>query len=406
MTTEHATPNPYTHIDNARLMDGRIVRLTIDQGTITAIVPMAGLPRDASNDQALDLQQALLLPALIDGHVHLDKTMLGLPWLPHAAGADRTSRIDYDKKILPNLPVSTRERAGNLIQRCVTHGSGFLRSHVDIDTDCRLDRLHGALQAREDHAHRIDIQLVAFPQSGVIRDPGTLDLLDQAIRAGADLVGGMDPCSIDRDPAGQLNGIFDIAQRHSVGIDIHLHETGELGLFSLQEICRRAKALGMRHHVTVSHGFCLGTIPESSALAAAEMMADAGVMLATHGAAKWPLPPLALLRNQGVIVFAGNDGIRDTWTPYGTGDVLERAALIGWRADYRYDEQIGHAFELVTSAAAQALGINDYGIAVGNRADFFSVPAENLQAAVTGFPPRGWVIKAGRVVAHKGQIMP
>jgi len=398
-------PAAYPLIDNARLADGRTVRLTLERGAIAAIEPMDSVRRDPPEPNALDLQGALLLPALFDGHLHLDKTLSGLPWLPHGAGPDRTSRIENDKKILPYLPISTRERAGNLIRRCVAHGTGFLRSHVDIDTHCRLDRLHGVLQAREDHADYVDVQLVAFPQSGVIRDPGTLELLEEAVKEGADLVGGMDPCVIDRDPAGQLDGIFGIADRHGVGIDIHLHETGELGLFSLQEICRRAKALGLHGKVTISHGFCLGTIAESSALAAAELMAGSGVMLATHGAAKWPLPPLALLREHGVTVFAGNDDVRDTWSPYGTGDVLARAALIGWRADYRRDDQLGHAFDLVTTSAARAFGVADHGIAVGKRADFFTVQAENLQEAVASHPPRGWVFKGGRAVARDGKAL-
>ncbi|HYG43320.1 MAG TPA: amidohydrolase family protein, partial [Bordetella sp.] len=133
--------------------------------------------------------------------------------------------------------------------------------------------------------------------------------------------------------------------------------------------------------------------------------AEAGVMLATHGAAKWPLPPLALLREQGVTVFAGNDDVRDTWSPYGTGDVLARAALIGWRADYRRDDQLGHVFELITTGAARAFGVDAYGIDVGARADFFTVQAENLQEAVASHPARGWVVKGGCAVARDGKAL-
>jgi cytosine deaminase len=108
----------------------------------------------------------------------------------------------------------------------------------------------------------VSVQIVAFPQSGVMRCPGVFDLLDAAIRNGADLVGGIDPLEIDRDPKGQLDGIFAIAGRHGVGLDIHLHEPGEMGLFNVQEICARTKALGLGGKVTISHGFCLGGITE------------------------------------------------------------------------------------------------------------------------------------------------
>ena len=96
-------------------------------------------------------------------------------------------------------------------------------------------------------------------------------------------------------------------------------------------------------------------------------MAEAGVALVTHGAGGLTMPPIEMLRAAGVLVFAGNDDIRDTWSPYGTGDLLERAAIIGWKGDFRRDGQVEVAFDLVSAAGARALGIGDYGVAVGAR---------------------------------------
>ena len=158
-------------------------------------------------------------------------------------------------------------------------------------------------------------------------------------------------------PKGQLDGIFGIAARHGVGLDIHLHEPGEMGLFNVQEICARTKALGLAGKVTISHGFCLGGITERKAAEAAETMAEAGVALVTHGAGGLTMPPIEMLRAAGVLVFAGNDDIRDTWSPYGTGDLLERAAIIGWKGDFRRDGQVEVAFDLISAAGGQALGI-------------------------------------------------
>jgi cytosine deaminase len=97
-------------------------------------------------------------------------------------------------------------------------------------------------------------------------------------------------------------------------------------------------------------------------------MAEAGVALVTHGAGGLTMPPIEMLRAAGVLVFAGNDDIRDTWSPYGTGDLLERAAMIGWKGDFRRDDQIEVAFDLVSTAGARALGIGDYGITPGSPA--------------------------------------
>jgi cytosine/adenosine deaminase-related metal-dependent hydrolase len=337
--------------------------------------------------------------------MHLDKTLTGLPWMGHAAGPTRMSRIETDKTILPHLPVSTEERAGNLIRECVARGTTHLRTHVDIDLESGLAKLDGVLAARERYRDRVTVQIVAFPQSGVMRCPGVLDLLDAAVRNGADLVGGIDPLEIDRDPKGQLDGIFGAAARHGVGLDIHLHEPGEMGLFNVQEICARTKALGLDGKVTISHGFCLGGITERKAAEAAEAMAEAGVALVTHGAGGLILPPIELLRAAGVLVFAGNDDIRDTWSPYGTGDLLERAAIIGWKGDFRRDDQVEVAFDLISAAGAQALGIRDYGITVGAAANLFSIAASCVAEAVAAHPPRKLVLFEGKIVARDGAFI-
>ena len=392
-------------LTRCRLADGRLVEIGVAGGRIATIGEGAA-PSLSNRVPILDIDGDLVLPGLVDGHMHLDKTLMGLPWMPHAAGPTRISRIETDKTILPHRPVSTAERASNLIEVCVARGTAHLRTHVDIDLENRLLKLDGVLAARDRHRGRVSVQIVAFPQGGVMRCQGVLDLLDAAVREGADLVGGIDPLEIDRDPKGQLDGIFAIAARHGVGLDIHLHEPGEIGLFNVQEICARTRALGLSGKVTISHGFCLGDITERKATAAAEMMVEAGVALVTHGAGGLTLPPLEMLRAAGVLVFAGNDDIRDTWSPYGTGDLLERAAIIGWKADFRRDDQIETAFDLVSAAGAKALGIADYGIAVGGAATLFTIAASGVPEAVAAHPPRKLVLFDGRIVACDGAMLP
>ncbi len=127
-------------------------------------------PPLSNSPPALDIGGDLVLPGLVDGHMHLDKTLTGLPWMGHAAGPTRMSRIETDKTILPHLPLSTEERAGNLIRECVTRGTTHLRSHVDIDLESGLAKLDGVLAAREHYRDRVTVQIVAFPQSGVMRE--------------------------------------------------------------------------------------------------------------------------------------------------------------------------------------------------------------------------------------------
>ena len=390
-------------LTNCRLADGRLVDIGIAGGKIAAVGE--GAAASSNSAPELDIAGDLVLPGLVDGHMHLDKTLTGLPWMGHAAGPTRMSRIETDKTILPHLPISTEERAGNLIRECVARGTTHLRTHVDIDLESGLAKLEGVLAARERYRDRVTVQTVAFPQSGVMRCPGVLDLLDAAVRNGADLVGGIDPLEIDRDPKGQLDGIFAIAARHGVGLDIHLHEPGEMGLFNVQEICTRTNRLGLGGKVTISHGFCLGGITERKAAEAAAMMAEAGVALVTHGAGGLTMPPIEMLRAAGVLVFAGNDDIRDTWSPYGTGDLLERAAIIGWKGDFRRDAEVEVAFNLVSTAGAQALGICDYGVRVGAAANLLTIAASCVSEAVAAHPPRKLVLFDGKVVARDGSFL-
>jgi cytosine/adenosine deaminase-related metal-dependent hydrolase len=393
-----------TLLTNLRLPDGGPEgrRIAVRDGRVAGIVPPHSPDPEAR--QVVDLQGDLLLPGLVDGHMHLDKTLFGLPWVPHAAQPFRLSRIETDQRLLPALPLDTAARAGQLLRRCAAHGTAHVRTHADIVPAFGLSALEGVLRAREAHAGAVTVQVVAFPQAGVMRLGGApvLELLDAAVRAGADLVGGIDPCEVDRDPKGQLDGVFAVAERRGVGVDIHLHEPGEMGLFSLQEICARARAHGMQGKVTVSHGFCLGGVAESKQKAAAETMAAAGVALVTHGAGSATMPPLTLLRRAGVRVFCGNDDVRDTWSPYGTADMLERASVIGWREDLRHDELLLELFAMVSSDGAAALGIEDHGIAPGRPATFFALPAENVPDAIGRHPPRRRVFHAGRLVAADG----
>jgi cytosine/adenosine deaminase-related metal-dependent hydrolase len=396
-------PEVDVFLTNCRLADGRLLDIGIAGGKIAVMGEGAGSLSNSA--PARDIGGDLALPGLVDGHMHLDKTLTGLPWMGHAAGPTRMSRIETDKTILPHLPVSTEERAGNLIRECVARGTTHLRTHVDIDLESGLAKLEGVLAARERYRDQVTVQIVAFPQSGVMRCPGILDLLDAAVRNGADLVGGIDPLEIDRDPKGQLDGIFTIAERHGVGLDIHLHEPGDMGLFNVEEICARTKALGLGGKVTISHGFCLGGITEAKAAKTAETMAGAGVALVTHGAGGLPMPPIEMLRAAGVSVFAGNDDIRDTWSPYGTGDLLERAAIIGWKGDFRHDSQVEVAFDLISAAGAKALGIADYGVAVGATANLFTIAASCVPEAVAAHPPRKLVLFEGKVVARDGSFL-
>jgi cytosine deaminase len=385
---------------DCRLADGTVCDILVTGGVITEI--KTGLAESHPDIEIIDVQGALVLPGLVDGHAHLDKTLTGLPWLPHPADPERRSRIDTEKRLRTTFPLTVEARAAYLIRQAVALGSTAIRTHVDIDPEIGLANLHGVLAAKETFETYVDIQIVAFPQSGVISCPGTAELLDAAIQDGADLVGGIDPLTLDGDLDGQLDALFAMAERRGVGIDAHIHDTGRDGLVEIHAMAERAAAHGLMDCVTVSHGFCLGAADEVDFERVADQMAKTGMTLVTHGGGASPLPPLKRLRDRGIKVFAGNDNVRDTWSPYGNGDMLERAMLVAWRAGFRTDDDLAFAFDMASSAGAQVLGLGGIGLSAGCRADFFSVPSETLAEAVVSRPTRELVIKAGRVVAQDG----
>ncbi|MBS0540361.1 MAG: amidohydrolase family protein, partial [Proteobacteria bacterium] len=353
-----------------------------------------------------DLGGALVLPPLVDGHIHLDKTLLGLPWVANQAAGNRVAdRIEAERRVRAGRTVPETESGANLVKQVLASGTLHMRTHVDIDNQLGLRNLHAVLAIRERFRGLATIEIVAFPQSGIVRSPGTAALLDEAIPAGADLVGGLDPVGIDGDLDGHLDTIFAIASRRGAGIDIHLHDGGEGGIAEVEAIARRTKALGLAGKVAISHAFALGSVPTDLAARTADTLAAAGIAIMTHGPGAATMPPVKLLKEHGVEVFSGSDNIRDAWSPFGNGDMLERAMMVGYRANFRHDHELALAFELVTAAPARVLGLADYGLKVGGTADFVVVDSATVPEAVATRPRRKLVVKAGRVIARDGVLV-
>lgn len=379
---------------NCRLPEGALVDITVADGVVAAVEPARGMTEAMDHDAG----GWLAVPSLVEPHVHLDKTFLGCSWQPHLPGAGIAERIRLEKEARRAVAEPVAVRGAQLLDRIVAAGVGHVRSHVDIDPDWGLANLEAVRDLRERYAAALDIQIVAFPQSGILSAPGTAELLDAALGAGADLVGGLDPAGIDGEPVRHLDTVFALAERHGKGVDIHLHDGGELGCFELGLVAERARALSLGGRVTVSHAFCLGEVPAAVAARVAATLAEAGVavLTAVPGGA---MPPLRLLAGEGVLVMAGSDNVRDAWSPLGTGDVLERAKLAAWREDWRTDADLAFAFDLVSRNAARGLGIDAHGIAVGNPADLALLNAVSVPAAVAEPPAGRLTLKRGRPTA-------
>lgn len=393
-----------THFLNARLVDGTVVDLTVEGGRFSAVAPAANTT--PPTDGAVDLAGQLVLPAFVEGHIHLDTSFYGDTWRPHIPctnGFDVRERVAFQMRNLEQA-APMAERAKNQLELCVGHGSLAMRSHVMVDAAVGLKHVETILAVREKYRDLIDIQLVAFPQSGILSSPGTAELLDEALKLGCDLIGGLDPASFDRDVKGHLDVMFGLAEKRGAGIDIHLHDRGTLGLFEIEEIVARATASGMQGKVAVSHAYALGDISADALARAGERIAAAGVSIMTNAPGDHAFPPVAALRKAGVTVFSGSDNIRDSWWPYGDGDMLNRANMIGYRSGFYEDRELEAAHDVVSHAGAKALGLEGYGIAVGAKADFVALRAEHIPAAVVAVPKDRTVYRAGKEVARNGKV--
>lgn len=349
--------------------------------------------------EAIDGTGYVLLPTLVDAHAHLDKTVYGMDWFVNKLDYHIKSRIENERTARRELGLDPYRQACRYIERSLSLGVLHMRSHVDVDEFNGLDGLFGVLEAREKYKDLMDLEITAFPQSGILIRPGVAELLDKALEAGADLVGGLDPAAIDRDPKGSVDTIFSIAEKHGKPVDIHLHEPGELGAFSMELIAERTKAAGMEGRVTVSHAFCLGSPDEKLRGRLYEKLADAGISIVTAaqpGAGSVPI--VRELLDAGVRVCGGNDNMRDLWSPFGSGDMVERAQFIAMKNNFRRDEDLRLAFDLCTEAGAELMGLKGYGIRPGCQADILLARARNIPECVVTCPADRIVIRKGRRV--------
>lgn len=389
---------------NGRLADGQRVDIRVVDGVIGTI-ERAGGAYDST--PSTDLSGRLVVPGFVEGHIHLDTSFYGDTWKPHRPctnGFDVRERVAFQADNMANAaPMDVRAR--NQLELCIANGATHMRSHVMVDGSVGLESLRTILAVREEYRDLIDIQIVAFPQSGILSSPGTPELLDEAITLGADLVGGLDPASFDRDVERHLDVVFGVADKRGVGVDVHLHDMGTLGVFEIEQICARTRALGMEGQVAISHAYGLGDVPETVARKTGALLARSGVSIMTNAPGDHAFPPVALLRSEGVTVFSGSDNIRDSWWPFGDGDMLSRAGVIAYRSGFYTDDMLAAAFDVVTHAGAAALGLADYGLRAGARADFVVLDTPHIPQAVVEVPKSRDVYKGGRLVASNGTLI-
>lgn len=391
---------------DVRPWGGAAVDVTIVDGVITDLTPTGidtGTGSDA--DQRIEGRGLLALPGFVNAHAHVDKSWWGQPWVSYGGQPTTQGRIAHERAKRDKYGIPSVSGAKAVLREFLRHGTTATRTHVDVDLGVGLRGIANVLEAAAELDGAVDVELVAFPQDGVLRRPGVLELLDKAAAEGATSIGGLDPASIDRDPVGQLDALFEIAVRRGVGIDIHLHDRGDLGAFQYELIAERTLQAGLQGKVNVSHGFALGELDPARRTEMVDQLGAAGISWTTVAPPTSAPLPFREMRAAGVPIGLGTDGIRDLWSPYGDGDLLQVARGFARLHGLRTDEDLTYALELATTYGAAFVHRDSHGFTPGARADIVLLDAENAPDVLVRAPRREFVIAGGQVVVRDGELL-
>jgi cytosine deaminase len=371
----------------------------------------------AASDDAvaeIDADGRLVSPAFVQPHIHLDKALVGPTLPPNRSGTLREAIALLHASKRAATVEEVRERAGRVIRAAVLAGTTALRSHVDVDTIGGLTPLRGVLAARADHADLCEIQLVAFPQEGLEREPGAADLMAEAMRAGADVVGGMPHWETSVDAARRhVEFCLELAARHDADVDMHVDETDDPASRTFELLVEAAERRGWGPRTTAGHLCAMAAWQDAYAAALIRRAAAAGVKVVTNPPTNLMLqgredseprrrgiPRVKELLAAGVTVAAGQDCVDDAFYPFGNADPLQVALIVAHAAQLGTPAEINAALRMVTDDAARVLRLPDYGLTPGARADLVVLDADNERDALREQAPRRWVIHRGRVVAE------
>jgi cytosine deaminase len=397
-------------IVDASLEDGSRVDVVVEDGQITSVAPGVG----RSADHRLDAAGGLLLPAYVDTHIHLDKVLVRDQLAEH----DGTLRgaIDAIHAAKRSYTVEdVRRRATAVIEASVLPGTTRLRSHVDVDTIGGLVPLEGVLAAAQDCADIADVQVVAFPQEGLLRDPGAANLMAEAMQRGATVVGGMPHWEVTEDDQREhVRLCFELAARHDADVDMHVDETDDGAVRTLAMVVAETERRGWQHRVTVGHVCALAAADHDYADRVIADCARLGITVVANpvtnlvlqgrgdrGLVRRGTTRVRELMAAGVPVACGQDCVQDGVYPFGRGDLLEVALISAHAAHLSSAAELHQALAAVTSVPAAAWHLGDgYGVVAGARADLQLYSATSWPEVLRLQDPPRQVWFRGRPVAR------
>jgi cytosine deaminase len=388
---------------------GQPIEVGVEGGVITAVSPSPLPPAR----QEIDAAGMMISPAFIESHFHLENAYLWDGMINQSGTLHEA--IEIYARVKHDLTVENIvQRAGQVVRTAVAHGTLWLRSHVDIDHIAKLSILHGVVAAREAYRDVMDIQLVAFPQLGLARNPEAVDMMWQAMENGCDLVGGMPHGERDMDDAARhIEIAFEIAQKYDADVDMHIDETDDPYWHSLELLAEKTIETGWHGRVTAGHCCAMSAWDDKMAGRIIEKVRRAGIHVVTNAPINLMLEgrghnhpkPRGIARVKellaaGVNVACGQDDVQNMFYPYGKMDPLEVALITAHAAHMGAPEEIQAAFDMPRYNAAQLWKIENYGIRVGAAANLVVLDAKSGVEALRRQPDRRTVIRQGKVLVE------
>jgi cytosine deaminase len=402
---------PNLVIRNARLRgEKQNADIAIDGEKISAVAP--NFPARAPKE--IDAGGKLVLPGFFNLHYHADKCLLGGIMRPNVSGTlPEAIEITNDFKRKYD-PAEVALRATSTIEQGIKNGTTFFRLFCDVGTIGGLRAARGLLLAREQMKKYCRIQVVAFPQEGIVRDPGAAELMEEAIREGCDVVGGLPWYEYTDDEARQhIDICFDMAKKHDLDIHMLVDDTDDANSRSLEYLALKTMRESFNGRVAASHCGAMAGYNDVYAAKIVDMVATAGVTISVNThinlvcSARLDREPkrrgiarVKELLARGANVVTSQDDVNDPYYPFGKPDPLECALMMAHAAQLTLPHELEQVIDMITVNSARAARVSDYGLAPGMRADLVVIDAPSVHEALRLQPPRLHVFKDGREVAR------
>ena len=400
-------------IINARLGDDdQLTDLHVEDGYFVAAFSTA-----ASHWGILDLHGQLMLPGLIETHIHLDKACimqrchLHEGTLAEAVAQTRAAKAEFTEE-------DVYRRGAQVLDKAIVQGTTHMRTHVELDPQIGLTGFNAIRRLQADYEWAISLEICVFPQEGLLNNPGTEALLCQALESGATVLGG---CPyMDSDPFGQIQRLFALAKRYDCDLDLHLDFDLNPEGMTVMEVARCTQLYGWGGRVTIGHVTKLSTLPKQALTLLALHLAEVGVQVTClpstdlflmgrevfHNKPRG-VAPLAHLQACGVTCSVSTNNIGNPFTPYGDASLVRQANLFANVCQMGTVSELLQCLAWVSSESARLLRLSDYGLLPGCRADFivFDAPSPAAVIAEISAPLMGF--KAGRQTFSRpaGQLL-